>query len=445
MNPWLLIKAEWRRSRWGMLALALVLGLSASLGFTVSMLERGVRQGAINAGDAFDLLVGAPGSPTQLLLSTVYLQPAPLPLLEHEVFARLAQSPGVSWAAPLAFGDRWGDFPLVGTTEALVTLGGKRPLSAGVPFEEGPEGEPAANFGAHGVGETDGSDEAGGVDAEHAGGHTRKAGLRQAVAGALVPLGLGEVFTPAHGLIRLPEGNGEEAGHAHIRYRIVGRLPLTGTPWDKALLVPLESVWAAHGLRPEDRPGLSAVVVKPAAIADAYKLRAAWQTAGTQAVFTGEVLTGLFATLGDVRALLQSMAWISQFISLGGVLLATLFAVALRRDSLLLLRTLGAPRAYLMITVWSLAAGVIALGVLSGLGLAFVAAHGAATLLHQATSTALPVNLSATEWRMAGAFVAVGLVAAASPALTLYRAEIRPSQKSDPRHRQDPAECTPAH
>lgn len=392
MNPWLILKAEWRRSRWGMLALALVLGLSASLALTVSMVERGIRQGAAEAGDAFDLLLGAPGSPTQLLLSAVYLQPAPLPLLDYDVFTRMAESSGVRWAAPLAFGDRWQDFPLVGTTEAMVTLGGSRPLAEGVPFSDSTDTSPheAQDHGEH----------------------------HGAVVGALVPLKTGETFTPAHGLISLPDGND---GHAHVAFQVTGRLPRTGTPWDRAILVPLESVWSAHGLQKKDRPGISAVVVKPEGVADAYRLRAAWQTPTSQAVFTGEVLTDLFATLGDVRALLQSMAGVSQAISLAGVLLATLFAVALRRDTLLLLRTLGAPRTYLMLSVWSLAAGIIVLGILCGLGLSLGAAHVTAALMRQATSTVLPVSLSAAEWAMAGCFAAVGCLAAATPALTLYR------------------------
>lgn len=390
MNPWLMLKAEWRRSCGGMLALALVLGLSASLGLTVSMVERGIRQGAAQAGDAFDLLVGASGSSTQLLLSSVYLQSAPLPLLEHDVFTRVSQNAGVRWAAPLAFGDRWQNFPLVGTTTDMVTLGGQRPLAEGAVFSEKQADEEFAHT-AHG-----------------------------AVVGALVPLKVNETFTPAHGLISLPDGND---AHGHVQFQVTGRLPATGTPWDRAILVPLESIWTAHGLKTQDRPGISAVVVKPASVADAYKLRGAWQTPTTQAVFTGEVLTDLFATLGDVRTLLQSMAVVSQIISLAGVLLATLFAVALRRDTLLLLRTLGAPRTYLMLTVWSLSAGVIVLGVLCGLGLSLAAAHGTAALMREATATVLPISLSATEWAMVGSFVLVGLLAAATPAFTLYRSK----------------------
>lgn len=379
MNPLSILKAEWRRSWQGMLALALLLGLSVSLGLALSMLEHGIRQGAAHAADDFDLLVGAPGSPTQLLLSTVYLQAQPLPLLAYETLECVAAAPGVVWAAPLAFGDRWEQFPLVGTSSLLPTLHGKRPLAEGKTF------------------------------AEH----------DEAVVGAAVPLGVGDAFTPVHGRIVLPDG---DLSHDHTHFTVVGRMPPTGTPWDRAILVPLEAVWEVHGLHNGDAgAGISALVVKPRSVADAYKLRSTWHTSATQALFTGEALTDLFATLGDVRTMMQSMAALAQGIALGGVILATLFAVALRRDTLSLLRTLGAPRAYLMASIWGMAGCVVIIGVLLGIALGLFEAHVAATLIEHKTATVLPLQLTSTEWRMAGIFTLTGLAAAGIPTLSVYR------------------------
>lgn len=383
MNPFCILVAEWRRSRAGVLALVLLIGLSVSLGLALSMVERGIRQGAAQAGDDFDLLIGAPGSPTQLLLSAVYLKAQALPLLDYNTCTQLIADPAVAWAAPLAFGDRWKDAPMVGTSSTLVTLGGTRALSDGVVF------------------------------AEH----------DEAVVGALIPLALGETFVPLHGRVSIPDG---DHAHEQARFTVVGRLPLTGTPWDKAILVPVAAVWEAHGLQ-AGQPGaaLSAVVVKPRTIADAYRLRAQWQKPATQAVFTGEVLTELFATLGDMRTIMQSLSAVSQGIALGGVILATLFAVALRRDTLSLLRTLGAPKRYLMLAVWSLSGGIIVFGTLCGVVFSIAEAHVVAALVRHATTTVLPISLSATEWFMAGGFAAVGFLAAAVPALSLYRTQNR--------------------
>jgi putative ABC transport system permease protein len=79
MNPFPLIRAELRRSFWTMAALLAVIALALALGVAVSALERGLRGGSAAAAEPFDLVVGAPGSETQLVLTAVYLQPAPLP------------------------------------------------------------------------------------------------------------------------------------------------------------------------------------------------------------------------------------------------------------------------------------------------------------------------------------------------------------------------------
>ncbi|MFR0876042.1 MAG: hypothetical protein ACLSHC_16745 [Bilophila wadsworthia] len=194
----------------------------------------------------------------------------------------------------------------------------------------------------------------------HAGGNRRMEGRAlpqdEAVLGAVSPAARRGVF-PMHG--QAPIHN----EHGHVRYKAVGRLPETGTPWDNAILIPIESVWAVHDALPDaghglplghlfegkgsPLPGVSAVVVKPESIAAAYRLRAFWQTAtlpdadgrpvNMQGVFTGEVLTELFATLGDMRDIMTGMAYAAQFVALCGVMLVGGMAVSMRK------RMLGTP------------------------------------------------------------------------------------------------------
>lgn len=119
------------------------------------------------------------------------------------------------------------------------------------------------------------------------------------------------------------------------------------------------------------------MVVKPESIAAAYRLRAFWQTAtlpdadgrpvNMQGVFTGEVLTELFATLGDMRDIMTGMAYAAQFVALCGVMLVGGMAVSMRKRMLGTLRVLGAPRAYLVLSVWCVVSVSIAVGTLAGL------------------------------------------------------------------------------
>ena len=102
INPLPAIVADLRRTRLGVAAAVALIAIALSLGITVSAQERALRRGSAAAADAFDLVIGAPGSETQLVLTTVYLQPAALPLIDGEALRRLAADPGVLDVAPIA-------------------------------------------------------------------------------------------------------------------------------------------------------------------------------------------------------------------------------------------------------------------------------------------------------------------------------------------------------
>lgn len=186
------ILADLRRLWVGSLVVVLLIALAVALGVGVTLQERALRLGSARASEKFDLVIGAPGSETQLVLSTVFLQPAPLPLVSGDVLLDLQDDPRVAWAAPVGFGDFYRGYPLIGTTTRLISE--TAPVMA--------EGRTFAREG-------------------------------EAVIGAKVALSIGDDIVPTHGEI-------ERGGHDHdgIRYRVTGRLAPTGTPWDRAILVP---------------------------------------------------------------------------------------------------------------------------------------------------------------------------------------------------------------
>ena len=208
MNPLPLVFAELRHNRAAVLAVAVLIALAVSLGVAVSAQERALRKSSAAAAEPFDIIVGMPGSQTQLVLTTVYLQPAALELIPGKVLQRLQHTSGVGFAAPIAFGDYLGSSPIVGSTAALLTLGGSRPMAEGRPFEK----------------------------------------VHEAVIGARVAAKLGDVFEPAHGEPGAAAATGEAHVHHGFDYTVVGRLPVTGTPWDNAIIVPVEAVWLVHAL-----------------------------------------------------------------------------------------------------------------------------------------------------------------------------------------------------
>ncbi len=408
------IAADLRRQWIGVLAVTLIVALATALGVVVTLQERALRLGSARAAAAFDIIVGAPGSETQLVLSAVFLQAAPLALVPGAVLAGLVGDPRVVSAAPIGFGDFIDDHPIVGTTQALVDgFGG---LATGRSFQA----------------------------------------LGDAVVGAQVPMPVGAIFHPMHGQVG-------GAGHAHgeVTYRVVGRLAATGTPWDRAVLVPIEAVWRIHSPAPlgiggdphlsEDdhaapaggrhaapmqglegpvhpevvadarAPGVPAIVVKPRSIADAYKLRQELRTDRTLAVFPGEVLTRLYATLGDARQIIALVAAGAQGLVAAAILLVVLVHVVQRRRQIGALRAFGAPRIVVCTIVWLEVFAIVGIGLLAGFGLGFVAARLISDRLASASGLVLPVVFAPAD---AGALVLLLLIGAAValvPAILAYR------------------------
>ncbi|RAP39841.1 ABC transporter permease [Rhodovulum viride] len=439
------VLADLKRFRLGSAVIVLLIALAVALGTTVTLQERALRLGSARASEKFDLIVGAPGSATQLVLSSVFLQPAALPLMPGDTLVALTEDPRVAWAAPIGFGDFVAGYPVIGTTTTLIgntTTG----------FAEG------RAFAAEG----------------------------EAVIGSAVDLALGDTLVPTH-------GKQVEGGHAHagIAYRVTGRLDPTGTPWDRAVLVPIQAVWHVHGLghdahdahdhdagghdaeahdeedpdhahaasedHTEDHaenhgeadhddhdghdgaafdpdapldetwaagvpPGLPAILVKPRSIADAYRLRQDYRATGdTLAVFPAEVLTGLYAMLGDAKRVLVAVAVGAQTLVAAALLLVTVIQVGQRRRQIGALRAFGAPRGAVFGIVWLELALLFGTGILLGFGLGF----GATEVLSRAFTAdrgfPLPVAFAPGDLMGFGGLILAAAVLSAVPAWLAYR------------------------
>lgn len=407
------ILADLRRFSGGALAVVILIALSVALSVAVTLQERAVRLGSARAAEKFDLLVGAPGSETQLALSSVFLQPAPLPLLSGQVLARLADDPRVAMAAPIGFGDSSFGHPIVGTTTALVAALSPT-LAEGAVF-------------------------------------TR---LGEAVVGADVPLSTGAEVKPMHGSV---ETGGET--HTEIVYRVTGRMAPTGTAWDRAILVPIRAVWSLHGMagaHEEDHehadadagaddhehehehghvdaqapldehfdagtPGVPAILVKPKTIADAYRLRQEYRSETTLAVFPAEVLTRLYGTLGDARSLLLAIAIGTQGIVIAAILLVAIMHIGSRRRQIGALRALGAPMRSVVVIVWGELFLLFLAGITLGGGLGLAVAELVSARMTAATAVRLPVEFAREDWRLAAGFVIAAEIVSLVPAIAALR------------------------
>jgi putative ABC transport system permease protein len=401
-NPFPLVRADLRRNAMLACVTLLLVAISVATGIAVIAQERALRQGSARAADDFDVLVGAPGSATQLVLSTVYLRLQAIPLLDGDVLVKASTAAGVKYAAPIAFGDNWQGHSIIGTIADFASRGATLAPTQGRIFQR--RGE--------------------------------------AVLGAGVALAIGATFSPAHGLQRAPDdADGHaDAAHGAVQYTVVGRLPARHNIWDQAILVPIEDVWQVHGLStgpagkqahhigpPWDgahTPSVPAIAIKPASVADAYRLRGQFRTALSVALFPAEVLNDLYLTLGNVRDLMSLLAIMTQVLVVAAVLMALLVGFLARRRQFAVLRAIGASRLYVFCVVWIEVVLLIVGGALIGLALGWLGSNALSYWMQSQLGFAMPVRLGAAEGVLLAGLILCGALVAMLPAWLVFRRPI---------------------
>ncbi|WMT92139.1 ABC transporter permease [Pelagibacterium sp. H642] len=388
MNPWPIIFASLWRFRYTVLAFVFLILAGTALSVAITMQERALKTGSASAAEKFDVVVGPVGSRTDALLTSVYLQPGSSRLLTPERTAELLNDERAQFVSPLAFGDSFRGHPIIGTAAELPEH-----LSGGA-FAEGR-------------------------------GFTERF---EAVAGIDVELGIGDTFTPSHGVHAMADEMTAE-GH-DVEYQIVGRMARTGSPWDRALIVPVEDVWGVHGLETgaetiggpytaENVAGIPAAVLKAVSVADAYRFRQEYNTDETMAFFPAEVLIQLYQTLGDVRQVMTLMALVTQALVMLSVVASVLILFRLFMPQFVTLRAIGAPRLYIFFVAWGFVAILFTAGILLGLGAGYLLAFVLSRIVEAQIGIALTPVLSQTELMLALTLWGLGLVIALLPALRL--------------------------
>lgn len=400
-RPFALVGAMLWRFRWTSLLFVALIAVSVGIGVGLIAQERGLRQGTARAADKFDLIVTAPGSEVTMMMAAVYLQPVDAPLLSGAVYNEIAGHDRVSLAAPIAFGDSYRGAPVIGTTADFVShLSGD--LATG------------RLFAAHG----------------------------EAVIGARVALDIGDSFEPAHGA----GPAAEEGAHAGAAYSVVGRMRPSGSPWDKAILVPVEAVWAVHGLPdghgpqrdgalgpPFDAdyfPGTPAILVRAEELWANYALRSDFTRADTMAFFPGAVLAQLHSLLGDVRQVMSVMAIVTQVLVTAGVLAGLVILTRLFSRRLALLRALGAPRRFVFAVVWSYAAALIGAGAALGIGVGVAATAIISRVVTARTDILVRASLDWPELHLVAGFVSLTVLLALVPAFIALNRPVAPELRA---------------
>jgi putative ABC transport system permease protein len=338
-----------------------------------------------------DLVVGAKGSPMQIMLAGVFHLDAPTGNIPLATLDLLQRQPLVAQAVPLSLGDSFRGFRVVGTTPAYLELYGAQ-LAQGAVWQR----------------------------------------PMQAVLGAEVArasgLKIGDRFAGSHGLA---DGGGAHGDH---QFEVVGLLAPSGSVLDRLVLTDLASVWEVHETHhaaeehahdDESREITLALVRYRSPLAAAMLPRWVNAQEGLQSAAPALETARLMRLVGAGTEVLQGFGIVLLVAAGLSVWVALLHAVRARQSDLAMLRMLGAParRVAALIALEALLLAALA----AALGLA--AGHGLVMLLERLLAERQSLQLGALGWSEAEWLVpllagGLALLAAAWPAWRAYRLDV---------------------
>jgi putative ABC transport system permease protein len=387
------------------LSVALAVGLISAVLTLRSETERRFEE----EGQAFDFVIGANGSPLQLVLSSVYFMDSPIGNIPYEAYEKIkADTEYVTAAFPIGMGDSYRSFRIVGTTPELFQHKWIHPYTKAerTPFKL-------------------------------AQGSIFTAPM-QAVLGARVAmdtgLKIGDTFISAHGLIDLPEAM-QTVSHAETPYTVVGILAPSNSPFDRAIYCSLDSVWHAHadhddGYGDDDHDHqheVTAVLVQLDSPALRFQYRERLKLYGNvNGTVPIDEISKLFQqVLEPAKTVMLAVGYLVVVISAISILIGLYLSIIQRKRDLAVMRALGASAVEIfgivlveafLVTLLGIAAGwFVGQAVTYTLGIALARNYGLLISAFQISS----------EQISAFATVAlVGLVAGILPAWQAYDRDV---------------------
>ncbi|WP_404993359.1 ABC transporter permease [Cupriavidus pauculus] len=408
--PGLAARSAWNR-RYNLLLMVMAIALSTALLLGVERIRHQVRAGFSQSVSGTDLVVGARGSPVQLMLYTVFRLGGATNNMGWDSARRIAGHPLVAWTIPISLGDSHRGFPVLATSEDYFRhfrYGDRRPL-------------------------------------ELAQGRTFQ-GLFDTVLGAEVArrlnYRLGDRIVLTHG-----DAIGPMAGqlqHADKPFIVTGILAPTGTPVDRTVHIGLEAMEAIHldwqagvpipgmsippelvrkfDLTPKSITGLLVGLKLRSRVFAMQREIADDPHEPLMAVLPGVALDELWETvsLGEKGLLLMSALVVA--VGLAGLVSSILAALGERRRELAILRAVGARPLDLLMLLAAEGCVLMLVGTLAGYLLLTGLSAAIAPWLEASLGLALPVAWpQASELPLLAAIVAAGALASLLPGWRAYR------------------------
>ncbi|HEY3403424.1 MAG TPA: FtsX-like permease family protein [Ohtaekwangia sp.] len=403
---WNYLKARPLNTAINIVLLSLGIGVITLLLLFNKQLEQKITENA----RGIDLVVGAKGSPLQLILCNIFHVDFPTGNIKLAEAEKISKNRLIKKAIPLALGDSYQSYRIIGTTKAYADL----------------------------------------YQGEVASGDWWKQDLEVTIGATvaeLTGLKIGDTFASAHGLT--------EGGHAHNdhQYVVKGIFKRTNTVLDNLILTRVESVWEMHEegeehheeehhhtadtafvpspLVPSIPKGdsvkeITSMLIQYRSPMGAIQLpRMVNAQSSLQAASPAFETARLFSILGVGVDILMAFAYVLIIISGLSIFIALYNSLKERRYDMAIMRSMGATRSKLLVSIL-LEGGILTLiGCVTGL----LIGHGVLVLLSGMVEETQKAGISGLvfypqEWIILGGSLLLGLLCAIIPAIQAYRTDI---------------------
>lgn len=352
-----------------------------------------------------DLVVGAKGSPLQIILANVYHIDFPTGNIKLKEAKALTRNRLIKSAIPLALGDNYRSFRIVGTNHDYVKL----------------------------------------YSGETAEGTLWKNNLEVTIGAKVAKrLGLkvGDDFFGAHGM------SVSDLEHDEARYKVVGVLTAGNSVLDNLILTNIESVWQVHDHAEEEseheegpvvgsayetgfptgdeNAEITSMLVQFRSAMGAIQLpRMINANTNMQAASPAFETQRLFSLLGIGVNMIRSFAYIIIVIAGLSIFISLYNALKDRKHDLAIMRSLGASRSKLFVHVIIEGVIITLLGAIVG----FFMGHGLVEILAGYYEKSEEVGITGLvfvnqEFIVILLSIGVGVLSALLPALSAYRTDI---------------------
>jgi putative ABC transport system permease protein len=393
MTMGLVVRRSLRQHALSSVVTAMSIALAGGLLMSVWVVKEQSQRAFTGMNAGFDAVLGARGSKLQLVLNAVFHMDESPGNLAWADYLELEADPNVAVAVPLAGGDNYRGYRIVGVTPELFM---DVEYAPGRRFRVLPPGRVFDPV------------------------------LREAVVGNFAAtrlgLGLGDRFQPYHGL-RFEESHEHEES-----YVVVGIMEPSNTPADRVIWIPLKGVQLMSGHDPGAADELSAVLVRLKSPLVGKSMEVRYNREGSRLTFAwpiAQIMARFFERIAWFERVLAVVAYLVAAVAAGSILASIHNSMNERRRDIAILRALGAHRRTVFGAIVFEAMSLATLGMLVGFGVYAVILTAVAQLIRAQTGVVLePLSWHAVMAWAPLAMIAVSALAGTIPAVKAYRTDV---------------------